>query len=45
MYAIAIYGLLMIWISFVMVAKPDLWVEMSVRYCRPPYMHPLEILI
>ncbi len=45
MYAIAIYGLLIISISLVMIVKPDLWVDMAVRYCRLPYMHPLEILI
>lgn len=45
MYVIVIYGLLIISISLVMIAKPDSWVEMAVRYCRLPYMHPVEILI
>ncbi len=44
-YVIVIYGLLIIAISLVMVAKPDLWVAMTVRYCRLPYMHPVEILV
>ena len=45
MYAIAIFGLFIISVSVLMIAKPDLWVEMAVRYCHLPYMHPLEILI
>ncbi len=45
MYIIATYGVLIVLLSVLMVAKPDLWVDMALRYIRLPYMHPLEIAI
>ncbi len=45
MYAIAINRVLMVAISLVMVAKPDVWGRFIVRFSRMPYMHPLEIFI
>ncbi len=45
MYAILIFGVLIMAISVFMIAKPDQWVDLAMRYCRLPYMHPLEILI
>ena len=45
MYAIAINGMVIIVVSLVMVAKPDVWGRFIVRFSRMPYMHPLEILV
>lgn len=45
MYAIALYGVLLIALSLFMVAKPEFSVEMALRYCRLRYMHPAEILV
>lgn len=45
MYIIATYGVLIVILSALMVARPALWVDMAVRYIRLPYMHPLEIAI
>lgn len=45
MYSIALFGLIMVMASLVMVAKPDALGRFIVRFCRMPYMHPLEILI
>ena len=35
----------MIGLSLMMIVSPKLWLDLSIRYCRLPYMHPLEILI
>ena len=45
MYAIALFGLIMVVVSLVMVAKPDMWGRFILRFSRMPYMHPLEIFI
>ncbi len=45
MYAIAINGVLIVAISLVMVARPEVWARFIVRFSRMPYMHLLEILI
>lgn len=45
MYAIAAFGLLLVAISLLMIVHPETWVDKAVRYCRLPYMHPLEIII
>lgn len=45
MYAIAINGALMVAISLIMIAKPNYWGKLIVRFSRMPYMHPLEIVI
>ncbi len=45
MYSIALFGLIMVIVSLVMVAKPDMWRRFIISFCRMRYMHPLEILI
>ena len=45
MYSIALFGLIMVMVSLVMVAKPDMWGRFIISFCRMPYMHPLEIII
>ncbi len=45
MYAILVYGLLIIAVSLFMIVKPDRWVELATRYCEFRYMHPIEIAI
>ena len=45
MVAIAAFGLIMVLISLVMITKPDAWGRCIVRFCRMPYMHPLEMTI
>ena len=44
MFAIVIFGALMIAISLVMVAKPDACGRFIVRFSRMRYMHPFEII-
>ena len=43
MYAIVIFGAVMVAISLVMVATPETWARAVLRFTRMPYMHPFEI--
>ncbi|MCF7689246.1 MAG: hypothetical protein K9M98_10315 [Cephaloticoccus sp.] len=45
MTGIILFGLITTVLGLWMILKPQLWLELAVRYCRLPYMHPLEILI
>lgn len=45
MCIVALFGILLVLVGLVMVAKPDLWVKAATAYCRKPYMHPVEIAI
>ena len=45
MIGIVIFGLITTGLGLWMILKPKVWLDLSVRYCRLPYMHPLEILL
>jgi len=45
MVGIAFFGLIMIALSFMMIFTPQAWLDRALRFCRLPYMHPLEIAI
>lgn len=45
MYAIAVFGLVMVVISLIAVVKPEAWGQMILKFVRFPYFHPFEILI
>lgn len=45
MYAIAVFGIVMVVISLVMVVKPDAWGQMILKFVRIPYFHYFEILL
>jgi hypothetical protein len=42
---IGVFGLLMLLISVLMIARPNLWIDLALKFSRLKYMHPLEILI
>ena len=45
MLGIVLFGVIMIGLSLMMIVSPAKWLDLSIRYCRLRYMHPLEILI
>ncbi len=44
MYAIALFGAVMVAVSLAMVARPEGWKKAAIRFTRMPYMHPFEIV-
>ena len=44
MYAIALFGAIMVVMSLAMVASPEGWGKAIVRFSRMPYMHLFEII-
>jgi len=44
MYAIVLFGSVMVAISVAMVARPEAWEQAALRFTRLRYMHPFEIV-
>ena len=44
MYAIAFFGLLMMFLSVVMIVNPQYWSHTIVAFSEKPYFHPFEII-
>jgi hypothetical protein len=44
MYVIAFFGLLMMLISLVMIARPQYWSGAIVKFSEKPWFHPFEIV-
>ena len=44
MYAIAFFGLLMMFLSIVMIVNPQYWAQSIITFSKKPYFHPFEII-
>lgn len=44
MYAIAFFGLLMIFLSIVMIINPEYWSQSIINFSEKTYFHPFEII-
>ena len=45
MYFIGFFGLLMIFLSIVMITNPEYWSKGNVKFSKKSFFHPFEILI